>query len=66
MGLDRMEKPRNMTAWPEFHNGVATGLRVAPDIPEVLEVQVFVDNCCSVPLFLIIAGLFMDSIQPAI
>ncbi|PVD25604.1 hypothetical protein C0Q70_13262 [Pomacea canaliculata] len=27
--LTRVEVPANMTAWPQFHNGVAAGLRIA-------------------------------------
>ena len=30
VGLEHVDKPVNMSQWAEFHNGVATGLRIAP------------------------------------
>ena len=33
--LSEMDLPANMNTWPHFHNGVAAGLRVAPDAEQI-------------------------------
>jgi hypothetical protein len=35
VSLDHVDKPVNMTDWPEFHNGVATGLKISPNITKL-------------------------------
>lgn len=35
IGLDHIEKPSDMQQWPQFHNGVAAGLKIAPGISEM-------------------------------
>ena len=37
MGLEHVDAPADMRVWPEFHNGVAAGLRIAPGISQVWE-----------------------------
>ncbi|KAL5463582.1 hypothetical protein EMCRGX_G032493 [Ephydatia muelleri] len=35
IGFDHIEKPSDMQQWPQFHNGVAAGLKIAPCISEM-------------------------------
>lgn len=35
VSLDNIDTPANMTDWPEFHNGVAAGLKIIPGISTV-------------------------------
>ena len=35
VGLERVETPVDMKMWPQFHNGVAAGLRIAQGISQV-------------------------------
>ena len=35
VGLEHVETPADMKMWPQFHNGVATGLRIAHGISQV-------------------------------
>ena len=35
VGLEHVETPADMKMWPLFHNGVATGLRIAQGISQV-------------------------------
>ena len=37
VGLDHIDKPADMSMWAEFHNGVAAGLKIDPDISQVSE-----------------------------
>ena len=41
MGLEHVDAPADMRVWPEFHNGVAAGLRIAPGISQVWESRDF-------------------------
>ncbi|XP_031572163.1 anaphase-promoting complex subunit 1-like [Actinia tenebrosa] len=35
VGLDHVDTPADMKVWPQFHNGVAAGLRIAPGISQI-------------------------------
>ncbi|KAL9954101.1 hypothetical protein ACROYT_G041596 [Oculina patagonica] len=35
VGLEHVETPADMKMWPQFHNGVATGLRIAQGISQI-------------------------------
>jgi len=35
VGLEHVETPADMKMWPQFHNGVATGLRIAHGISQI-------------------------------
>lgn len=37
VGLEHVETPADMKMWPQFHNGVATGLRIAQGISQVFD-----------------------------
>ena len=39
VGLEHVETPADMKMWPLFHNGVATGLRIAQGISQVWSVR---------------------------
>jgi anaphase-promoting complex subunit 1 len=43
VGLDRVDKPPDMTKWAEFHNGVAAGLQLAHGSSKV---GVYTPMCC--------------------
>ena len=44
VGLEHVEAPADMKIWPQFHNGVAAGLRIAQGISSVCE-KVLPDQC---------------------
>lgn len=53
VGLEHVETPADMKMWPQFHNGVATGLRIAQGISQVfdqsfIKTTVFVHSTASV------------------
>ncbi|XP_048585959.1 anaphase-promoting complex subunit 1 isoform X2 [Nematostella vectensis] len=35
VGLDHVDCPADMRVWPQFHNGVAAGLKIAPGISQI-------------------------------
>lgn len=42
--LSHIDVPPNMSNWPQFHNGVASGLRISPNSPNINSAWIVFNN----------------------